>query len=226
MTTAERDRATRLPVRKEYISPLVPEGYARADIARMLDEADPAPLLEAAAGWGAAAGLLASLHDDLRARAEVLAGDWDGAAAAACQSALRRIAGTARQLSRYAEDLQAALSAAAQAQERAKRQLADLRAHPAPPGGIDGARLLEGAAEPGLAGRRDVAARQWMQALHDGYRSAMAALPDEVAFDLPGLVVPDSSGHAGADHLRSGHQGPATVGRRASDRNRRTAGRT
>ncbi len=213
---SEEESARRLPVRKEDISRLTPARYGRADIARMIDAADPAPLLDAAADWDAAAGLLATLHDDLRARAEELAADWDGAAAAACQLALRRIAGTARQLSRYAEDLRTALSAAAEAQQLAKQQLARFRTHPTLPGGIEvggtGGRLLDEVADPALSEQLDTTARQWLQVVYDGYRAAMAALPDHVAFDLPGLVVPDLPGvprpASGTDPPPAGRGGP------------------
>jgi WXG100 family type VII secretion target len=193
---------TRLPVRKEDLRGLAPDRYGRAEIARMLDAADPEQLLAAAARWADAAGLLDGLHDDLRARAEVLAAGWDGAAAGACQHALRRVAATARQLSRYAGDLRAALSAAAEAQHQAKRQLAVFRAHPTLLGGIEvggtGDRLLAEVADPELAAHLDQTARQWLRGVYDGYRAALAALPDQVAFDLPGLAAPELPAHATA----------------------------
>jgi uncharacterized protein YukE len=209
------DATVRLPVTKDDISRLSPAVYDRAEIARLLDAADPAALFAAATGWDAAAGALAGLHDDLRAKAEVLATDWDGAAAAACQFALRRVAGTARQLSRYAEDLRAALDAAAQAQQHAQRQLAAFRAHPTLLGGIEvggtGDRLLtDDTADKELADSLDATARQWLQSVYDGYRTAMAALPDKVAFDLPGLSVPDlpAAAPGAAADPRTGHRAP------------------
>jgi WXG100 family type VII secretion target len=211
---SEQRRVVRLTVHKEDPARLTPDAYNRAEVARLLDAADPAKLQDAAATWHAAASTLAGMHDDLRSKAEAMAVDWDGAAAAACQLALRRIAGTARQLARYAASVHDALSTAAQAQQRAKDQLASFRAHPTVLGGMEigghGDQLLEHLSDPVLAHHVDQAARQWLQGIYDGYRRAMAILPDQVAFDLPRLVVSDSltsSGSADQQGMPARHAG-------------------
>jgi WXG100 family type VII secretion target len=206
---SDQRSVVRLPVRKEDVARLDPNGYSRAEIARLLDAAEPDQLLAAAATWHATSRTLAGLHDDLRSKAETIAVDWDGSAAATCQQALRKIAGTARQLSRYAADLHEALSTAAHAQQRAKDQLAEFRTRPTMAAGLDiggdGNRLLEHLPDAALAAQIDHTARQWLQGVYDGYHRAMASLPEQVAYNLPRLSTGASGG--GGDVAAAHHPG-------------------
>ncbi|MBI1758614.1 MAG: WXG100 family type VII secretion target [Actinobacteria bacterium] len=182
--TSSNAGSRRIPIYKEDIGGEDPSGYGRREIVRMLDAADPTALFDASARWGAVANLLEGLCRDLRRKAEVLADDWDGEAAAACQDTLRRIAGSAADLAGSMTAIHDALWSAADGHAQARTYLAEFRA--------DDGRLLSdeqrGDVDRSSGSEIDEGFRRGLGLAHDGYRRAWRRVPDEIAYDLPDLA--------------------------------------
>ncbi|HSV64605.1 MAG TPA: WXG100 family type VII secretion target [Mycobacteriales bacterium] len=174
-------------------------GYGRAEIMPLLAELTPGALADASTTWHAAARGLRALRQALRDHAVTLADVWEGAAAGACQRALRRIADSADALAGQMESIGTALGTAGNGQRQAAKELAaaeDDARHLLVDGGYD---VLSGQA---LDDCLEITHRRALETAYAAYRTAMAAIPDVVSYDLPGLAGRlRSAGRAGSPTL-------------------------